>query len=153
MSSRGQSTRSALNRDTFPVAIYIRSWHGGILESEAYVVGDEQIEVSIPVVVKKTTARPPTCLIVPLILPRLIAPKTGSLGDISKCSIPVVAIQTVLPEVGTKDVLESVIVVVADAHAGRPSHGLQPSLLCDIRKSTVAIVLVKTIRRLRRISC
>src|SRR5580658_5314855 len=103
--------------------------------------------MSIPVVVKKTTARSPARLIVPL-----IAPKPGSLGHIGKRSIPVIAIQPVLPEVGTEDVLESVVVVIADADTRRPSHRLQPSLLRDIRKSTVAIVLVEAVRRFRRIA-
>src|SRR5271155_372146 len=147
MSSRGQSARSALNRDTFPVTIYVLSRHGGILERKTHVIGNEEIEMPVPIVVKKTTARSPAWLFVPLIIP-----KSGSLGDIGKRSISVVAIQPVLPEVSTEDVLESVVVVVADAHAGRPSHGLQPSLLGDIRKSTIAIVLVKAVRRFRRIS-
>src|SRR5580700_3682677 len=123
MSSCGQSARATLNRNTFPVAVHVLSRHRGILEREAYVVGHEEIEMSIPVIVKKTTARPPACLIGSLIV-RVVVPKTGSLGHIGKCPIPVIAMQAVLPEVGTKDVLESVVVVIADADTGRPSYSL-----------------------------
>src|SRR5229473_2115176 len=143
MSSSGQSDRPTFNGDTFPVAIWVLSWHRCVLEREAHVIGNEQIKIPIPVVVKETASRSPAWLIVP---------KAGTLGHVGKRSIAVVSIETVLPEVGTKNILESVVVVVADANAGRPAGCLQASLLRDVGERSVAIVLVQAIGGTRLIA-
>ena len=142
MSSRRQSDWPTFNGDTLPVAIRVLSWHRCVLEREAHVIGNEQIKVPIPVVVKETASRSPAWLIVP---------KAGTVGHVGKSSIAVVAIETVLPEVGTKNILESVVVVIADANAGRPARCLQASLLRDIGEGSVVIVLVKAISGTRRV--
>ena len=84
-----------------------------MLEGEVYVIGDEEVQVAIPIVIKETATGSP---------PRLIVPQPGCLGHIGKRSIPIVAIEAVLSEVGAEDVLESVVVVVADAYPGSPAY-------------------------------
>src|SRR5258708_17416634 len=143
MPACGQSSRSALDGDTFPVAIHVLAWNRRVFEGEAHIVRYEQMEVPIAVVVEETASRTPS---------RLLVPKTGGLGHVGKRSISVVAIETILPKIRAEDVLESVIVVVADTDSGGPSHRLQPGLFRHIGKSTVAIVLVKAIGCARRIS-
>src|SRR5258708_4955876 len=143
MPACGQSSRSALDGDTFPVAIHVLAWHRRVFEGEAHIVRYEQIEVPIAVVVEETASRTPS---------RLLVPKTGGLGHVGKRSISVVAIETILPKIRAEDVLESVIVVVADTDSGGPSHRLQPGLFRHIGKSTVAVVLEKAIGCARRIS-
>src|SRR5712692_6601268 len=142
MSSSGQSDRPTFNGDTFPVAIWVLSWQRCVLERKAHVIGNEQIKVPIPVVVKETASRSPAWLIVP---------KAGTLGHVGKRSIAVVSIKTVLPEVSTENILESVVVVVTDANAGRPARCLQTGFFRDIDEGAVAIVLVKAITGIRRI--
>jgi len=114
-----------------------------VLEREAYVVGNEKREVAIPIVVQKTASRSPS---------RLIVRQPGGFGDVGKRSISIVAIQTVLPEVGTEDILKPIVVLVPDADTGGPADGTQAGLLGHIRKTTVAIVLVKAVGRTWRIS-
>src|ERR1700727_3029551 len=133
VSSGGQSARSALNRDALPIAIYVLARHRRVLERETYIVGNEEIEVAIPIVVKETASRSPS---------RLIVQQPGGFRDVGKRSISIIAIKTVLPEAGAEDILKPVVVVVPDADTGGPAYGTQAGLLGHIRKSTVPIVLV-----------
>ena len=57
-----------------------------------------------------------------------------------------------MSEVGTKNVVEPVIVVVCNADAICPPDSLQPCFVGNIGEGAVAVVLVQAIRRLRRIS-
>src|SRR5262249_49338691 len=128
MSSSGHSNGPTFNRDTFPVAIRVLSRNRRVFEREMHVVGNEQIEIAVAIIVNETASRSPTLLLVP---------KASTLGYVSKRAIAVVAIQTVLSEVSTKNVLETVVVVIADAHAGGPTRRLQTCLFRDIGKGTV----------------
>src|SRR5882762_5486988 len=121
-----------------------------MLEGEAHVVRNKQVEVPITVVVKETASRSPAWRLVPRVVPRVV-PKTGAPGTVGKRSIPVVAIETVLPEVSAEDILESVVVGIPDANPGSPPGRLQASLLRDIREGSVAVVLVEAIGGARRI--
>src|SRR5215469_7631397 len=82
----------------------------------------------------------------------LIIPKPGGLGDIPKGPVAVVAVQTVLPKIGTKNVLESIVVVIADADPRRPSYVPQSGLFRDVGKRAITIVLVESIACVRRIA-
>ncbi len=73
-------------------------------------------------------------------------------GHVGKRAIAVVVVQAVLPQVRDEEVIEAIVVVVADAHAVCPAGRLQPGLLGDIGEGAVAIVLVQPVRRLRRIA-
>jgi hypothetical protein len=52
-----------------------------------------------------------------------------------------------LSEIGTENILEAVVVVVADANRGGPTGRSQAGLLGDISECAVAIVLVKPVCR------
>src|SRR5215831_3745067 len=93
--------------------------------------------MTVAVVVDECTARPPAG--------RSLFPKPGLPGDICKGPVTIIAVKAVLAEVGHKDVIESVIVVVGNAYAARPARELQAGFLSDVGKGAVAIVLVKTI--------
>ena len=142
VSSSGHSDRSAFNGYASPVAIRVLSWNRCMLEREAHVIGNEQIEIPIPVVVDETAARPPAWRIVP---------QSGTPGHVGKRSIAVVAVETVLPEVCAKNILESVIVVIADANRGGPARCFQTGFFRHIGECAVTIVLVKAIAGVRRI--
>ena len=47
--------------------------------------------------------------------------------DIGECSVAVVAVQDVLAPIGDEQVLEAVVVVVADAHADGPTDVVRPA--------------------------
>src|SRR5215467_10536836 len=108
-----------------------------MLQIESNVVGDEQIKVAIAIVVDERTARTPAR--------RPFFPKTGLPGDIGKGTVAIIAVKAVLAEVGHEDVIESVVVIVGDAYATRPTRELQAGLFSDIGKCAVAIVLVKAV--------
>src|SRR5580658_2036281 len=148
MSSGGQSTRPALNRYTFPIAIYVLARDRRVLEGEADVVRNKKIEVAIAVVVQETAPGAPPDLIVA----RLTIPQPGGLGHLGKRSIAVVTIKTVLPKIRAKDIFKSVVVIVANANARRPPHGLQSGLFSHVDEGAVAVVLVEAIRGAGRIS-
>src|ERR1700685_2616146 len=139
----GQSTGSALHGNTFPIAIYVLSRHRSMFKRKTHVIGNEEIQVPIAVVIEKTASRAPTWLIIP---------KAGRFGHISKRSISVIAIEAVLPAVRAKNIFDSVVVVGADTDARGPSRSLQPGLLRDVGKCAVAIIFVKPVGRVRRIS-
>ena len=69
-----------------------------------------------------------------------------------KRSVAVVSIETILSEVSTEDVIEAVVVVVADANAICPADRLQSCFLRHVGECAVAIVLVEPIGRFRRIA-
>src|SRR5712692_5767941 len=125
MPSRGQSPRTAFHRNTLPVAINVFSRHGCVFKREANVVGDEQIKMAIAVVVQKTAPGAPS---------RLIVPEAGRFGYIAKGSITVVAVKMILSEASAEDILESVVVVIADAHPRGPVHRPQSGFFGDIGK-------------------
>ena len=87
-------------------------------EIEVDVVGDEQVETAVAVVVDERRARSPS-------EPRVL--QAGALGQLGKRSVAVVAIQAVLAVVGDEQVLVAVIVVVARGGA------LAPAVRADAR--------------------
>src|SRR5208282_6023841 len=64
---------------------------------------------------------------------------------IGEGSVAVVAIESILTEVGDEEILKAVVVVVADADAHRPTGIEQAGLSSDVGERTIAIVLVKAI--------
>src|ERR1700723_3009061 len=134
MPASGQSARSALHRDTFKIAVSALPRHWSVFEREAHVIRDKQVQVTVAVVVQETASRPPA---------RLFVPKTDCLGYIGKRAVSAVAIKMVLTIGGEKDILKSIIVVVANADARRPTNGLHAGFFRNISEGTVAIVLIK----------
>src|ERR1700722_1961145 len=99
--------------------------------------------MAIAVVVDETATRAPS---------HLIAPQTRCLGYIGEGAVAVVAIKTVLSKVRAEDIFESVVVVIADAYAGRPAHRFQTGLLGYVGEGAVPIIFVEPIRCPRRIT-
>src|SRR5581483_3362210 len=70
---------------------------------------------------------------------------SGFFGDIGKCSVAVVVIKGAIAPVGDKQVVVTVVIVIAYANALPPAGARKTGLDSDIRKSTVSIVLVESI--------
>ena len=68
---------------------------------------------------------------------------------ITECTVPVVVVEDVLAIVGDKEVEIAVVVVVADADSLSPAMPDQPSLLGDVGKGSVSIVLIEVVGRLQ----
>ena len=71
--------------------------------------------------------------------------QTRHLRHISESAVAVVAVQDVLRPGGDKEVLETVIVIVADSHAACPALTHQPRFGGHVGESTVAVILVKPV--------
>lgn len=74
-----------------------------------------------------------------------IRQKTGGFGYISESAVAIVAVQNVVAEIGTEDVVEAIIVVVPDANAASPTDAMQSGSLGNVCKRSIAIVLVQAI--------
>ena len=67
------------------------------------------------------------------------------LRDIGERAVAVVAIEDVLALIGDEQILEAVVVVVADANADAQPTSVRPALCGDVGESAVAIVFVEAI--------
>ena len=101
---------------------------------QLHVIANEKIEVAVPVIIEKSTAGAPAdlCLV-----------KPGLVRDIGKRAVSVVVEKNVVSPEAAKQVIPSIVVVIAHADAGLPTCAPQSRLLRDIGKRAVAIVLVK----------
>ncbi len=76
------------------------------LESEAHVVGHEQVQIPVTVHVQEAGASADV----------VSNRHAGLSGHVGKCPVPVVPIKDVRPEIVQVDIREAVVVIVADAH-------------------------------------
>ena len=106
---------------------------------EIHIAGDEQIQMTVAVIVQKTAARAPAG-------PR--SRDAGFFRDIRKRPIAVVAVEHVLPPVRDEQIVEAVVVVVADTTRLPPAGVGQPRLLRDIGECAVAVVVKQVTGRL-----
>ena len=128
----GQPGRTARDRDAL-VAAEAGIGRGRLREIEVDVVGDEEIEPSVAVVVEEGGARAPS---------RAWCGEAGAGGDVGERAVAVVAKQPVLAVERDEQVAVAVVVVVgrgsalapaADADAGLRGHVLERAvaLCCD----------------------
>ncbi len=75
--------------------------------------------------------------------------KAGGFCDIGESAIAVVAVEHVLTVVGDEDILETVIVVIADGDACSPTGPNETSLFGYVFECAVAIVPVQAVRSAR----
>src|SRR5450755_2938319 len=101
MPARRQPTWAAIDRDALPIAGGVFARGRSMLKGETDVIRNEKIEMTVPVVVqKRATGSPPR---------RGGIPQSGLLRHIRKGAVAIVAIEAVLPEVGTKDVVKAIV--------------------------------------------
>ena len=136
MEAGREAARTAVHPHVPEHAVLVLSGLRRAVRIEIEVVGDEQVEPAVAVVVDPGAARAPM---------RPILADAGFLGHIGERAVPVVVVQHVLAPVGDEQVFEAVVVVVADADAVGPAGTNQPGLRRDIGESAVAIVLVEAV--------
>ena len=133
-----QSRRPARDHHAF-VEARTGFGHGRGRQIEIDVVGDEQIEVAVAIVVDEGAAGIPA---------RAFARHASLLADVGESAVAVVVIQNVLAEVGDEQIVPSVVVVVADANTLSPARVRDSGLRSDVGESAIAIVLEKMRSRL-----
>ena len=104
------------------------------------IVGNEEIQVTIAIVVQKGASRSPASI--------AFIDQPGLLGNIGKCAISIVAVKNILTVISDEDILKAVVVIVPDGYSTGPSGTYQPSLLRDIGKRSVPIIFVEAITRI-----
>src|SRR6185312_15404904 len=97
MPAGGKSARTAVDRDAFPGAVGILAGLGKMRQIERDVVGDEEIEPAIAVVVDEAAARAPT-------LARIV--EAGLFRDIGERAVAVVAVENIVAPVGDEQIVE-----------------------------------------------
>ena len=136
-----QPARPAVHRHALPAAVRVLAGFRQLLERRVQVRRDEEIETAVAIVVDPRAARSVAHIV--LLQARLR-------GHVGERAIAVVVIQHVLAVVGDEEIVEAVVVVVADGHRRRPARSRQARLRRHIGKGAVAVVLVETIGRTRR---
>ena len=106
------------------------------LDVEVDVVGDEEVEVAVAVVVEKGAAGVPA---------GGALGEAGFRGDVGEGAVAVVAVEDVLAVVGDEEVVPAVVVDIADAAALTPSGVGQAGREGDVGKGAVAVVLEQSV--------
>ena len=132
-----QATRAAHHRHAFPHAggPLAGSGRGGQIEID--VVGDEQIELAVAVVVDKSAPGAPGFS---------VAGNFGFLADVGEGAVSVVVVEDVFAVVGDVKIFPAVVVVVADAYALAPPGVSQAGFCRDVGESAVMVVAIKVAR-------
>jgi len=141
MMTGGKAARATLDRHAAEIAIGAGARNGGVFEGEADVIGDEQVKMAIAIVIDKSATGAPA---------RLVVEQAGVFGDIGEGAVTIVAEQDVLAEIGAENVVEAVIIIIADADPVGPADRVETSFFGDVGESAVAIVFVKAIGGLGR---
>ena len=136
----GESRRTAGDLDPFVAAeTRLRRRRGG--EVEIDVVGDEEVEPSVAIVVEERAAGSPA---------RARVRQTRAPRDIFKRAVGAIVVQPVVSEVADEQIVVAVVVVVADARALPPAARRKPRFGCDVFERAVATVAIEMIGRRRR---
>ena len=106
--------------------------HGRRSQIKIDVVGDEKIEMAIPVVVDECAACAPATL---------LPSDSGLLAHVGKSSIAVVVIENVLAVVSYEQIFEAIVVIISNANALPPAAMAQSSFCGHVGECAVAIVL------------
>src|SRR5262249_4181455 len=133
----GQARRSARDLDP-PVAAQARVGRGRRGEIEIDVVGDEQVEPAVTVVVEERASGAP---------PRARAGESGRARGILERAVAAIAIQAVLAEVADEEIVASVAVVVADTGALSPAARREAGAPGDVFERAIAPVAIEVIGR------
>ena len=107
------------------------------LRSPLHVVGDDQVELAVAVVIHPRRAGAEL----------VRAPHARGLGDVGECPVAVVVEQVALPKRRDEDVVEAIVVVIADRRAHAEQRDGQSRLRGHIGERAVAIVVIELQRR------
>ena len=128
----GEAQRAARHRNLVVAAVGGLARARRLRRIEVHVVGDEQIEMPVAVVVEKAAAGAPA---------RAGAGDASLLGDVGERAVAVVVIEHVAAPVRDEQIVEAVVVVVADAAAPGPTRSGSARPCRDVGERAVAIVV------------
>src|ERR1039458_6509830 len=141
MRLRRQAARATVHRNALPVATGDLAGRRHGLEVKLQVVGDEQVQVAVAVVIHEGAAGSPS---------HSWREQTRFLGDIGEGAIPIIAVENVLTPVSDEDVVETIVIVIRDGDTVRPTHARETGLRGDIGEGAIPVVLVEPVSGPRR---
>src|SRR5262249_18373826 len=106
---------------------------------EVNVIGDEQVQAPVFVVIEKSAAGVPAPF-----AGAGISSDSGRLRDIGERAVTIVAPQRAIAPIGNKQIIPSVIVVISRADALAPTGVRHTGGGGDVGECAIAVVLVKT---------
>src|SRR5271169_3915545 len=68
-------------------------------------------------------------------------------GDIGKCPVAVILVESILPVISNEDIFESIVVVVCDGNSARPAGASQASIFRNIGEGPIPVVPIETVGR------
>ena len=98
------------------------------------IVCDKEIKITVAVIIQKSAAGA---------VAGARDRQLSLFGNILKCPIAFIAVQHVMAVIGNEKIRLAVIIVVADAHALRPSFAAESGLGRDVSKMPVSLVVIK----------
>ena len=113
---------------------------GLLIDVPTQVIHNKKIQKSVIVYVyphrpdrpQRTILRVPLC-------------QSGFLGHVREGTIAIIVVQDISIDSAHKDILIAIVIEVADGHAHVKASAFESRLFCNIRKSTVAIVVEQAI--------
>ncbi len=138
MGGHGKATRTAVCGYAFEVTVGdLQRRLGSGREIDLNIVGNEQVEQAVAVVIDKRTARAEA------IVAGLM--QSGLVGDVGECAVAVIAVEPVLSVVGKEEIFEAVVVVVADANTLGPASVREAGFGSHIGECAVAVVVIEAV--------
>ena len=125
--------RTARHHDAFVQTRAGLGYRSG-LQIEIDVIRDEKIDVPVAVVVDESAACVPALA---------VSSHAGFFANVGEGAVPVVVVENIFSEVGDEEIVEPVVVVVADAHALPPAGMNQTGFGGDVGEGAVTIILEK----------
>ena len=141
MATERKTSGAAVDRDAFPIAVDARARFGHLLKIELKIIGNEEVQIAVAVVIQKGASRTPA---------HFRTSQSSFLRDVFESTVSLVAVEAVLAIVGAENIFVSVVVVVADAHSIGPADSFKSRLFGYVGKGSISIVFVKSIRGFRR---
>src|SRR5579872_1220112 len=133
----GQSARATHDRNPLPNAGWTLARRGGGRQIKVHIVGDNQIETPVAIVVNECATGPPG-------LAR--SRNAGLFCDLGEHSV-VVVIEAILAVISDVEIFPSVVVVVADANALSPAGRGEARFRRHVGESAVMVIVIETIAR------
>src|SRR5687768_16947649 len=96
---------------------------------------DKKVQLSVAVIIHPGAAGP---------IAGTRMQQTRSLGDIDEFTVTLITEQKVLAPTGDKDVVEPIVIVIADRDSRCPHTASQARLRGDVFERAVAVVVIKT---------
>src|ERR1035441_9805444 len=134
-----KSNASAHDGNAFPEARGRASGLGRVRGIEIDVVGDEEVEAPVAIVIDETAARGPADVVVP---------EAGFARDIGEGTVAVVVKQDIVSPESDEEIDEAIVVVVAGTDSLSPAGEGDAGLLGDVGEGAVMQIAVEMAGRL-----